>query len=202
MKLRLLVATALVATCVGALVPAAHAEDLGAGAVVFAGTASLPQFPCPGGCGGGTFDGLAVGAGAGLSGSTPVSAVFPAGAMTADFSYNEPCGVTGEPLSGNAAGDFTVAGGVGVLPTPGASATATGDFTWQRRGLLAVVKTHVKVEVCCPQQSIIVHDTAVAAFAPHGLPGPCNAGTQMNALVVGVDVLTPVEIPIPPLPEI
>jgi hypothetical protein len=188
------------ASFVGQSAPAQ--ADPGVGGVAFAGIARLDRFPCdPGPCNG-SLDGVAVGTGGAVNSTgTLVAAAFaptPTNLfnLTAKFSYNEPSAVPPCPLQGSASGTFDVTAGVGISPTPGATASAHGDFTWTRRGLLATIDTSVDVTVGTKTANDIP-DTAVAVFVPiPSVPPPlCSAPQPVTALVLGVDALTPVDLP-------
>ena len=95
------------------------------GVIVFTGTASLPTFPCPPGCPGGSFGAL----GAVVASTSPsVAAGAWAGPGSgAMFSYSEPLGCATGTAAGVTGGDPLYGGSSGV-------------FTWVRVGATAIIQ--------------------------------------------------------------
>jgi hypothetical protein len=173
---------------VGALV-APSAQAARAGTIHFAGTASLATFPCdPGPCAG-SFSGTASGKISGTDGTTPWTAKAAGANMTANFTYSEL--VAECPASGDAAGSFTISGGTshGSYGTSQGTVTrVTGNFTWERTGLAAVISiTNVRVVLNvpgAPAEIVAGSGTAAAEFVPVGAPA-CASPAPLTAAVNG-----------------
>lgn len=150
--------------------------------IVFDGTATLPTFPCGPNCTGGTFAGHA--SGVAVSTNAMGDATFVQAPMASNFSYNESCPVAQPvaPPSGTANGSFTITG---------ATATLTGNFSWTRVGLTAVIVTSSGTITYSNGNtaSAILPDVSVALFVPSTPIGSCTVPrTNQTATVVGADV--------------
>jgi hypothetical protein len=169
-------AAAVLALSVGGSIPAS--ANTGEGAVVVAGTANLPTFPCSANpCAtSGHFGSLAA-AGATTS---PLGAVT---SVNAGFQYTELCLPPPSPTAVGPTG--TAAGQINASGTGG---TGSEFFWWQRVGLTAILLLdNSPYNTGAVTGNAHANGIAAAVFAPEGVPGGCNA-SGINALVAGAGV--------------
>jgi hypothetical protein len=113
-SMTLMTVVMVVALIFGMALPA---NAVTAGAVAFVANATLPAFPCPGGCNVSALGGPVAGviAGTGPNGAT-VCATCNLSLGTVPLTYREPACVAGEvPATGTASGDVRINGGTAVL---------------------------------------------------------------------------------------